>query len=65
MKRTVLTAETHNVDDQIEWLDDDTILYGLPRTDQPGVDDIWSLDLASGSTPQLLIKDAWSPAVVR
>ena len=43
-ERTVLAGETHNVDDQIEWLDDDTILYGLPRDDEPGVTDVWSLD---------------------
>jgi hypothetical protein len=63
-ERTVLTGETHNVDDQIEWLDDDTILYGLPRTDEPGVTDVWSLDTTAGAAPQLFIEQAWSPTVV-
>lgn len=64
-KRTVLTGETRNVDDQIEWLDDDTLLYGLPRDGQAGVTDVWSLDTTAGARPQLLIRDAWSPAVIR
>ena len=64
-KRTVLTRETHNVDDQIEWLDDDTILYGLARDDEPGVTDVWSLDTTPGAQPRLFIPEAWSPAVVR
>ena len=55
------------VDDQIEWLDDDTILYAVLRTNSKDqrTGDIWSLDLAEGATPQLLVADAESPAVVR
>lgn len=64
-RRTVLRGETHNVDDQIEWLDDDTLLYGLPREGRAGVTDVWALDTAAGATPRLFIRDAWSPAVVR
>jgi hypothetical protein len=63
-QRTVLTGETHNVDDQIEWLNDDTILYGLPRTAEPGVTDVWSLDTTPDAEPQLFIEQAWSPTVV-
>jgi hypothetical protein len=65
MKRTVLTGEEHNVDDQIAWLDDDTLLYGLARADQAGVTDIWSLDVTAGAKPELYVEQAWSPAVVR
>jgi hypothetical protein len=64
-ERTVLAGETRNVDDQIEWLDDDTVLYGLPRTDEPGVTDVWSLDTTVAAEPQLFIEQAWSPSVVR
>ncbi|WP_206056762.1 PD40 domain-containing protein [Nocardioides sp. GY 10113] len=64
-EETVLKGETANVDDQAEWLDDDTILYGLPRDDEAGVTDVWSLDTTADATPQLLIEQAWSPAVVR
>lgn len=65
MKRTVLSGETRNVDDQIAWLDDDTLLYGLARADQAGVTDIWSLDVAAQAKPQLYVEQAWSPAVIR
>lgn len=58
-------AETRSVDDQLEWLDDDTVLYGLTRPDEAGVTDVWSLDLAPGSTPTLFIPHAWSPSVIR
>ena len=59
-------GETRSVDDQVEWVDDSTILYGLPNleegTDAQPVFDVWSLDVAAGSTPQLLIPFAESPA---
>lgn len=63
-KQTLLAGETRNVDDQMEWLDDDTVLYGVPRDDEPGVTDVWSLETRPGATPDLLIEQAWSPAVV-
>jgi hypothetical protein len=64
-KRTVLSGETRNIDDQVEWFDDHTLLYGLARDDEPGVTDVWSLDTAAAARPQLLVAQAWSPAVVR
>lgn len=62
---TVLGAETRNVDDQLAWLDDETLLYGLPRADQPGVTDVWSLPADGSGTPEVAVPEAWSPAVVR
>lgn len=63
-KRTVLAGETHSIDDQIEWLDDDTVLYGLEREGEP-VSDVWALDTSATATPRVLIPDASSPAVLR
>jgi hypothetical protein len=59
-------AETRSVDDQAEWLDNDHVLYGLPR-DQEGSasSDIWVVPADGTGTPAVLIADAWSPAVVR
>ncbi|GIJ27061.1 TolB-like translocation protein; signal peptide [Micromonospora qiuiae] len=59
-------AETRSVDDQVEWLDDRTVIYGLPRG-RPGTasSDVWSVPADGRGTPVLLITDAWSPAVVR
>jgi hypothetical protein len=60
-----LLAETRNVDDQVEWLDDHTLLYGLGRDDAAGDSDIWRLDISRDSRPELFIEHAWSPSVVR
>ena len=60
-----MLPEKHNVDDQVEWLDDSTILYGLPRTEQPGDSDVWSIVSSGSGAPRLFIEHAWSPSVVR
>jgi dipeptidyl aminopeptidase/acylaminoacyl peptidase len=57
-------GETRSVDDQVEWLDDDTVLYALPRPDVVGRDDVWEVDVTPGARPQLLLRDAASPSVV-
>ncbi|WP_193608097.1 hypothetical protein [Nocardioides lijunqiniae] len=64
-ERTVLDSEQASVDDQVEWLDDDTLLYGLPREGEAGSTDVWALDARGSAGPRLLIPLAWSPAVVR
>ncbi|CAL8976148.1 hypothetical protein CELL_02236 [Cellulomonas sp. T2.31MG-18] len=57
---------TAGTDDQAQWLDDTTILYGLARADEPGTTDVWSLDVGTlAARPTLFIPGAWSPAVVR
>jgi hypothetical protein len=64
-KETVL-AETRSVDDQVEWLDDDTVVYGLPREDETSASsDVWAVPADGTGAPKVLISDAWSPAVVR
>jgi len=56
--------EERGIDDQIEWLDDDTILYGMPRAQTRGDSDVWALEVDGSSDPRILIEHAWSPAVV-
>lgn len=63
-ERTVIELE-QSVDDQLEWLDDDTLLYGLPRQDAGWDADVYSLEARAGAAPELFIEHAWSPAVVR
>lgn len=58
-------GESRSVDDQIEWLDDDTLLYGMPRGDEPGVTDVWAIGTDPATAPTLFIPQAWSPSVVR
>jgi hypothetical protein len=59
----VLAAETRSIDDQIAWLDDDTLMYGAPN-DTPGDSDVWQLKADGSSAPRMLIPHAWSPTVV-
>lgn len=63
--RTLLAGGPRGVDDQVEWLDDDTLIYGMPRADEPGVTDVWSVDTTADAAPALLIEQAWSATVVR
>jgi hypothetical protein len=64
MTVTVLDAEQRSVDDQIAWLDDATLLYGLPRADEPATTDVWSLTADGTADPAVAIPQAWSPSVV-
>jgi len=57
MKETPL-AEERPVDDQVEWLDDKTVLYGLSP-------DVWAVPADGGGAPRRFLSRALSPAVVR
>jgi len=61
---TVL-PEQRSIDDQLEWLDNTTVLYGVPREGSGQDSDIWSLGTDPAAQPALFIEHAWSPAVVR
>jgi hypothetical protein len=56
MRETRL-AETRSVDDQVEWLDNRRILYGLNRS-------IWTVPADGSGRPVLYLQDAASPAVI-
>jgi hypothetical protein len=58
-------AEQQSIDDQIEWLDDSTLLYGLPRDGSELDSDLWSIKTDPSARPALFIEHAWSPSVVR
>lgn len=60
-----LLPEKRSVDDQVDWLDDSTVLYGMPRTDSPGDSDIWSIASNESAAGTRFIQHAWSPSVVR
>jgi hypothetical protein len=51
-------AETRNIDDQAEWLDDHTVLYG-------DGENIYQVPADGSGTPSMFIADGLSPAVVR
>lgn len=66
-KETFLHAETRNVDDQVEWLNNREILYAMPKADQQltAGTDIWAIAADASSSPRLLLPFAFSPVVVR
>jgi hypothetical protein len=51
-------AETHSIDDQVEWLDDETLVYsdGL---------DVYAVPADGSGSAQLLLRDATSPTRLR
>jgi len=65
MTESVL-SETRSVDDQMEWLDRDRVLYALSasETGSSASTDIWVLPVNGNGGPRLLLKGAFSPAVV-
>ncbi len=59
------TAETRNVDDQVEWLDDHRLLYGLPdATSATASTSIWTVPADGSGRAKVYIARAWSPAIV-
>jgi len=60
-------AETRNVDDQVEWLDNSHILYALPDEGPPATiaTNIWLLPIDGSAPPRLFLRHALSPVVVR
>lgn len=62
-----LASETRNVDDQIEWLDDNHVLYALQDEGPPPTlaTHVWVANVDGTEQPRILLRFASSPAVVR
>jgi Tol biopolymer transport system component len=57
--------ETRSVDDQPAWLDDDTVIYGLPSDGASSAEtDVWQIPADGSGAPERWITRAWSPSVV-
>jgi hypothetical protein len=57
-------ADARSVDDQAAWLDDSTVMYGIPRGDARHAD-VWAVPADGTGTPRVLIPDADSPGLIR
>ena len=66
-KVTALQNESRNVDDQVEWLDSRSILYGMTKDGQQSSAelDVWAIAADGASAPRPLLPFAFSPAVTR
>ena len=54
-------AETRGIDDQVQWLDDDTVIYGISREEAgTPTKDTYAVPADGSGAPQLLVSGAWS-----
>jgi len=60
----IVSSETRYIDDQVEWLDDRHILYGVPRR-TTAISDVWVAPIDGSAPARLFLAEAESPIVVR
>lgn len=65
-QRETPLAEKRSIDDQIEWLDNDHVLYAV--SDNPegssATTNVWKADAAGKLLPEMFLRKAYSPAAV-
>jgi dipeptidyl aminopeptidase/acylaminoacyl peptidase len=64
MKERLVTGETRYIDDQVEWLDADRLLYGITRR-TTSIADVWVVSATGDASATVLLQQAESPTVVR
>ncbi len=66
-KQETPLLEKLSVDDQLEWLDNSSVLYALPDnpTKSSASTNVWLADADGKNPPELFLSKAYSPAVVR
>ena len=60
-----IEAETRSIDDQIEWLDDDHVLYAVRRSSTSSSLDVWVAPLDNSAPARVFMPEAESPILVR
>jgi hypothetical protein len=60
----IVSGEERFVDDQVEWLDQTHLLYGVRRRTM-AISDVWVASVENGEAARVLIPEAESPVVVR
>jgi hypothetical protein len=63
MTETIISRETRSIDDQVEWLDNDRVVYHL--TGESTAADLWAVRVDGTAAPERVRAGAYSPAVVR
>lgn len=64
MEQTDVPGEARSVDDQVEWLDDQHVLYAVQEPDTIR-QNIWLAALDGSEAPRMLLQGAMSPSVSR
>jgi hypothetical protein len=65
MTERPIAAETRSIDDQIEWLDNDHVLYAVRRSIHSSSLDVWVAPLDNRAPARVFMPEAESPIVVR
>ena len=60
----LVSSETRYVDDQVEWLDNGHVLYGVPRR-TTAISDVWVAPIDGSEPARVFLAEAESPIVVR
>jgi hypothetical protein len=60
----LIDAETRYIDDQVEWLDSQHLLYAVPRR-TTAISDVWVVPVDGSAPPRVFLSEASSPIVVR
>ena len=58
-------ADARSLDDQLEWLDNEHVLYAAARSSQSAVRDVWVAAADGKDQPRVFLPEAESPIVVR
>jgi hypothetical protein len=61
-KQETPLGEKRSIDDQLEWLDNDHVLYALPEGGAATSTNIWLAATNGASAPRLFLKKAYSPS---
>jgi hypothetical protein len=62
---SVLACEPRPIDDQVEWLDMEHLLYALPDEKALGRTNVWVANADGSGQSRIFLSDAASPSVVR
>ncbi len=61
----VALADERSIDDQLEWLDNEHVIYSVPDRSSPAVTNVWISRADGTGEAALFLDNAYSPAVVR
>jgi hypothetical protein len=64
MQEHLIAGESRSIDDQVEWLDDQHLLYSVPRR-TTSITDVWSVPVDGDAPARLFLPQAESPIVIR
>ena len=65
MTERAIKAEARSVDDQLEWLDETHVLYGMRRSSQSALSDVWVAPIDDSGPARVFITEGDSPIVMK